>query len=359
MGFTLLLQGFEENQTEIDFSARGEFDSESGERIFATLFENQQVYASSAEILTDLLEARQALIMHHKGLFVELLDQFILKVKIFGFHFAYMDIRQDSRKHDDLWEEIFKIKGIVPEETEDAQIEQLMKVQNLPDHKDYQDPFNLEMVQTFEVIDQIQGSNGEDALNRYIISNCQSAKHLLEVFQLAKLTLGSKHEQMPLDIVPLFETIDDLRAAPEIMERLYQLPVYKAHLVNRKNKQTVMLGFSDGTKDGGYLKANWSILRAKEELTKVSRVNGIEVVFFDGRGGPPARGGGNMHNFYASLGDQVENSEIQVTIQGQTISANYGKQASCTYNFEQLLSAGWRIISTVMPKKTSQMCSVR
>ncbi|MCR9084748.1 MAG: phosphoenolpyruvate carboxylase, partial [Cyclobacteriaceae bacterium] len=99
-------------------------------------------------------------------------------------------------------------------------------------------------------------------------------------------------------------------------------------------------GFSDGTKDGGYLKANWSILRAKEEMTRVSRENGIEVVFFDGRGGPPARGGGNMHNFYASLGERVENAEIQVTIQGQTISANYGKQASCVYNFEQLLSAG-------------------
>ena len=308
--------------------------------IFATLFENQEVYTSASEILTDLLEARKALITHHKGLFVELLDQFILKVKIFGFHFAYMDIRQDSRKHDDLWDEIFKIKGILAGETEDEQIGQMMKVQNLPDHKDYKDPFNLEMVQTFEVIDQIQRSNGEDALNRYIISNCQSAKHLLEVFQLAKLTLGAKHEQMPLDIVPLFETIDDLAYAPQIMEKIYQLPVYKTHLESRKSKQTIMLGFSDGTKDGGYLKANWSILRAKEELTKVSRAHGIEVVFFDGRGGPPARGGGNMHNFYASLGDQVENSEIQVTIQGQTISANYGKQASCTYNFEQLLSAG-------------------
>jgi phosphoenolpyruvate carboxylase len=124
------------------------------------------------------------------------------------------------------------------------------------------------------------------------------------------------------------------------MTKLYQLPVYKDHLKTRGNKQTIMLGFSDGTKDGGYIKANWSILRAKEELTRVSRENGIAVVFFDGRGGPPARGGGNMHNFYASLGEKVENSEIQVTIQGQTISANYGKQVSCTYNLEQLLSAG-------------------
>ncbi len=124
------------------------------------------------------------------------------------------------------------------------------------------------------------------------------------------------------------------------MQQLYKNETYKAHLNSRKGKQSIMLGFSDGTKDGGYIRANWSILRAKEELTKVSRKNEVSVVFFDGRGGPPARGGGNMHNFYASLGDQVENEEIQVTIQGQTISANYGKQVSCTYNLEQLLSAG-------------------
>lgn len=118
------------------------------------------------------------------------------------------------------------------------------------------------------------------------------------------------------------------------------MPEYKKHLKSRGNKQNIMLGFSDGTKDGGYLKANWSILIAKEELTQASRDNEISVVFFDGRGGPVARGGGNLHNFYASLGEKVENSEIQVTIQGQTISSNYGKQASCIYNFEQLLSAG-------------------
>lgn len=308
--------------------------------IYSTLFENKAVYASSEELITDLLLAREALIKHHEGLFLDLLDQFILKVRIFGFHFAYMDIRQDSRKHDDLWEEIFKIKGISPGETEAEQISKILAISGLPDLAYFKDTFNREMLQTFSVIEKVQKSNGEDALNRYIISNCQSAKHLLEVYQLAKLTLGENKKSFPLDIVPLFETIDDLAEAPEIMERLYQLPEYRSHLVNRKSKQTIMLGFSDGTKDGGYLKANWSILRAKEELTKVSRENGIEVVFFDGRGGPPARGGGNMHNFYASLGERVENSEIQVTIQGQTISANYGKQASCTYNYEQLLSAG-------------------
>ncbi|EAZ79747.1 phosphoenolpyruvate carboxylase [Algoriphagus machipongonensis] len=308
--------------------------------IYNTLFEDQAVYTSKEQLLDDLIEVRDSLIQYHNSMFVDVLDQFILKVKIFGLHFAYMDARQDSRKHDSLWEEIFSIQGINWKETEDDQIEQIMGVESLPDLEKFQDDFHIEMLKTFGVIRTVQNSNGEDALHRYIISNCQSRKHLLEVYKLAKLTVGKEEKQLPLDIVPLFETIDDLAEAPGIMTSLYQMPEYRAHLASRGNKQTIMLGFSDGTKDGGYLQANWSILRAKEELTRVSRENDIEVVFFDGRGGPPARGGGNMHNFYASLGEKVENSEIQVTIQGQTISANYGKQASCTYNFEQLLSAG-------------------
>jgi phosphoenolpyruvate carboxylase len=101
-----------------------------------------------------------------------------------------------------------------------------------------------------------------------------------------------------------------------------------------------MLGFSDGTKDGGYLMANWSIYKAKKELTAMSRKYGIQAIFFDGRGGPPARGGGKTHKFYASLGPKIENNEIQITVQGQTISSNFGTLDSCRYNLENLLSAG-------------------
>ena len=101
-----------------------------------------------------------------------------------------------------------------------------------------------------------------------------------------------------------------------------------------------MLGFSDGTKDGGYLMANWSIYKAKEKLTKISQDKGIEVIFFDGRGGPPARGGGKTHKFYASMGKNIANKEIQLTIQGQTVSSNFGTIDSAQFNIEQLLNAG-------------------
>jgi len=101
-----------------------------------------------------------------------------------------------------------------------------------------------------------------------------------------------------------------------------------------------MLGFSDGTKDGGYFMANWSIFKAKQNLTKISRKAGIKIIFFDGRGGPPSRGGGNTHKFYQSLGSSIESEQIQLTIQGQTISSKFGTKESAQFNLEQLLTAG-------------------
>ncbi|MCP4882451.1 MAG: phosphoenolpyruvate carboxylase, partial [Flavobacteriales bacterium] len=159
-----------------------------------------------------------------------------------------------------------------------------------------------------------------------------------QVFAMLKMTAFKK--ELSVDIVPLFETVDDLVNSAGIMDQLYSNKEYRAHVKSRNNKQTIMLGFSDGTKDGGYLMANWSIFKAKEELTKISRKFNIKVIFFDGRGGPPARGGGKTHQFYASLGPTIENEEVQLTIQGQTISSNFGTTDSAQYNLEQLISSG-------------------
>jgi phosphoenolpyruvate carboxylase len=156
----------------------------------------------------------------------------------------------------------------------------------------------------------------------------------------AMLKLVAFEDELTVDIGPLFETITDLDNAPAVMEALYTNPEYAKHLKKRGNKQTIMLGFSDGTKDGGYLMANWGIFKAKERLTEVSRKYGITVIFFDGRGGPPARGGGKTHQFYASLGPTIEDKEVQLTIQGQTISSNFGTLDSSQYNLEQLISSG-------------------
>lgn len=305
-----------------------------------------EIYHNPDELLNDLFEAREVLITRHNKLFLDLLDDFILKVKIFGFYFASMDIRQDSRKHAYAWEAcIEKLKAKnkklakFDELPEKEKIDTLLSLSFKPASMKFDDPFVSELIESIDVIGQIQAQNGVEGCHRYVISNCQSALDVIRVYQLAKLVIG-KDDELNLDIVPLFETIEDLKCASDVMKALYTIPTYREHLKRRGGKQTIMLGFSDGTKDGGYLRANWSIYRAKENLTRITREEGFTAVFFDGRGGPPARGGGNTHDFYASLGDTIEDKEVQITIQGQTISSNFGKPVSSSYNLEQLLSAG-------------------
>ena len=305
-----------------------------------------EIYHHPDELLNDLFEAREVLIRDHKGLFLNLLDAVILKVRIFGFYFASMDIRQDSRKHAYAWEAIIdKLKSknkslkTFDKLSDEEKIDVLLSLDFKPSSMKFEDEFVTELIESINVIGQIQEQNGPDGCHRYVISNCQSALDVIRVYQLANLVLG-KDDALHLDIVPLFETIEDLSNASSVMSALYSIPAYRAHLGRRKNKQTIMLGFSDGTKDGGYLRANWSIFQTKENLTRITREHGFTAVFFDGRGGPPARGGGNTHDFYASLGDTIEDKEVQITIQGQTISSNFGTPVSCLYNVEQLLSAG-------------------
>lgn len=195
---------------------------------------------------------------------------------------------------------------------------------------------------------QIQLSNGEKACQRFIISNCQQASDILQLIDLF-LWSGWNAQNLSVDFMPLFETVNDLKVAAEVMEKLYTHPFYKQHLVKRGNHQSIMLGFSDSTKDGGYLMANWSIYKAKVELTALARKYGIDLAFFDGRGGPPARGGGKTHRFYASMGDEIANEHIQLTIQGQTVSSQYGSVETARFNMEQLINAG--IVSELYPSK--------
>lgn len=307
------------------------------EKKLSASIEGKGGYISPDGLVQDLSNARQVLIKEHDGLFLNLLDQVIIKVKIFGFHFASLDIRQHSAKHGIIWKHALHEAGQPWDGLSDQEkIKQILTFQsNLPEDE----PTFKEELEGFRTIKKIQQAIGVSACQRYIISNCSSALNVIEVFQLASL-LTADGGKLNLDIIPLFESIDDLAHAALVMEQLFTVKEYRDHVSQRGNRQVIMLGFSDGTKDGGYLRANWSIFRAKEELTSVSLKHGITAIFFDGRGGPPARGGGNTHDFYASLGPTIESSEIQITIQGQTISSNFGKLGSCTYNLEQLLSAG-------------------
>jgi phosphoenolpyruvate carboxylase len=300
-------------------------------------------YGDPAELLADLRAARDQLVSAHGGLFLDKLDDLILKVRIFGFFMASLDVRQDSRVHRRAWSQLAAAAAADAPDRDagdpEAQLAAILAVDRLPATGDLPGEEARDLLRTLEAIRAIQAENGEKGCHRYIISNCRDAADVLRVYRAACLAWGAA-QQVPLDVVPLFESVDDLAAAPATMDALLRIPAYRAHLAGRGMTQTVMVGFSDGTKDGGYLQANWSIFAAKEQISRTADRHGVKVVFFDGRGGPPSRGGGNTHDFYAALGRQVHDHRIEVTIQGQTISSRFGQPESCRFNLEQLLTAG-------------------
>ena len=294
------------------------------------------------EFLDELNALKQILEVQHEGLFVSLVDELIEKMKLFGCYFATLDIRQDSRIHTKAIMAIAEsYPQLIPanylELNTDQKITLLGQLNGCISADKINDQMGQQTLASIYAMKSIQAKNGAKACERYIISNNGSVVNVMEAFAMIRLC---DWKEPNCDVIPLFETIDDLKDADKVMEALYTNSEYQKHLKRRGNRQSIMLGFSDGTKDGGYLMANWAIYRAKERLTQVSRDHGVTALFFDGRGGPPARGGGKTHQFYASLGNTIEHEEVQLTIQGQTISSNFGTLASCQYNLEQLISSG-------------------
>ena len=321
---------------------------------------NEDFQVTLSGFIDELKAIRAMLIRDHQSLYVDKVTTLINRTTLFGYHFASLDIRQDSRVHDQMFtalvnELIANGSKLFPEDYFELSLEQqlrhLSEVKGSIGAIEFKDELAINISETIKAMKSIQEDNGEIACNRYIISNNQTTLNVMQLFAMLKVV--AFHDELSVDIVPLFETVTDLEASPSVMEDLYTDPNYSEHLKQRGNKQTIMLGFSDGTKDGGYLMANWAIFKAKEALTTLSRKYNIDVVFFDGRGGPPARGGGKTHQFYASLGPTIEDKEIQLTIQGQTISSNFGTIDSSQYNMEQLISSG--VLNRLNEKNTAMI----
>ncbi len=303
----------------------------------------QRTNLSKEEILKTLHEIRETIVYNHNSLFLNLVDGLISRVQLFGLHFASLDIRQDSAVHTKVIKELSSHvntgKVAYGDMSDEEKIKWLSTLNTTIEPTPEMDSIVSDTLHSVKSIKDIQSFNGKAGCERYIISQCHSAVNILEVFGLFVFG-GWKRDAISVDIIPLFETIDDLKKAAKVMSELYSFPLYKDHLKRRGQRQTVMLGFSDGTKDGGYMMANYSIYQAKQELTSVSAKFGIDIIFFDGRGGPPARGGGKTHKFYASMGSDIANKEIQLTVQGQTVSSNFGTTDAAQFNIEQLINAG-------------------
>tara|TARA_R110002012_G_scaffold69003_1_gene178869 strand:- start:3362 stop:5908 length:2547 start_codon:yes stop_codon:yes gene_type:complete len=320
---------------------QGHLNELSG-KMYQAMF-NPDAPISYEGIIEHLGAVREELIEHYHGLYLDELDQFIDKVHIFKTHFATLDIRQDHSKHKMVVETVLKKQGAIKTSLDELKekelVDLLLKKDFKLNPKDFDDDIVKDTIVNIQNLKAIQDKNGEDGCNRYIISNSEDIFSVLFVFGLFRWC-GWDEKEITFDIVPLFETMNGMDASEEVMQTLFDIPQYRRHLERRRDIHTIMLGFSDGTKDGGYLKANWSILKTKETLSKVCKKNGISAIFFDGRGGPPARGGGKTHRFYAAQTKDVANHEIQLTIQGQTITSTYGTKEQFIHNSEQMLTAG-------------------
>ena len=311
-------------------------------RLYPSLFDSSKVIKYE-EIISTLYKIRELITTKYNSLYLELLDRLIDKVKIFKTHFAVFDIRQHHNVHKKTITEILKKKNIISNSLDEIEKSKLISLLIQKDFRIVPDQFDNEVIKdtirTIYLLKDIQNKNGEEGCNRYIISNSEDVFSVLFVFALFRWC-GWNLEEINFDIVPLFESMEAMENSEQIMNSLFEIPEYRKHISHRNEKQTIMLGFSDGTKDGGYLKANWSIFKAKEGLTTVCNKHKIKAIFFDGRGGPPARGGGKTNQFYAAQSEKIANHEIQLTIQGQTITSKYGTKEHFMHHCEQLLTAG-------------------
>ncbi len=312
-----------------------------GASLYYAMFDPDK-YIAPEEILNPLIGIGDTVSREYNALYIDDVKALIDKVKIFRTHFASLDIRQHHDVHRNAVEAILLKQGVInnslDELDEKELIDLLLQKEFMVIPEAFEDELVIDTIKTIILIKNIQRKNGEAGSNRYIISNSEDIYSVLYVYALFRWC-GWDKEKLTVDIVPLFESMAGMKNSGEIMERLFNYPEYRAHITKRGDKQTIMLGFSDGTKDGGYLQANWSILTTKETLSNVCRYHDIKAIFFDGRGGPPARGGGKTHRFYAAQTPEIASHEIQMTVQGQTISSKFGTKEHFIHNCEQLITA--------------------
>ena len=268
--------------------------------------------------------------------------------EVFGFHLASLDIRQHSNVHEQVVTELFKNStDISYSELTEAERTQclLVEIGNprplLSPYLEYSETSQSEL-RILQMIAVIHQQFGNDALPNYIISKTDDVSDVLETVLLLKevgLLKTGETPRLCLNIIPLFETIEDLRNCSVIMDELFSLPYYRKLLDSRGNVQEIMLGYSDSNKDGGFLTANWELYKAETELTKIFSKHKIKLRLFHGRGGTVGRGGGPSYQAILAQPPGSVNGQIRVTEQGEVISSKYADPEIGRHNLEILVAA--------------------
>jgi phosphoenolpyruvate carboxylase len=269
--------------------------------------------------------------------------------EVFGFHLAPLDMRQHSGVHEQVVSELMEVAGIMDyKQLDETSRRQALLYTLQQDKKLANKLFKFSELAQGELrimhaAAGIHQSFGRAALPNYIISMTKGVSDMLEVALMVQqsglLDLAAKQPFLHLNIIPLFETIDDLRGSSQIMDELFSIPFYRELLQSRGNTQEVMLGYSDSNKDGGYLTANWELYKAEIELVKVFEKHGIELRLFHGRGGSVGRGGGPSYQAIRAQPPGSVNAQIRITEQGEVISSKYSNPEIGRRNLETLIAA--------------------
>jgi phosphoenolpyruvate carboxylase len=307
-------------------------------------------YRSPADFAADLDILADSLQRHGSGLLAGGRLRLLRRaVSSFGFHLAPLDLRQHSEFHEKTVAELLQVAGTGIDYAsldEEQRIDLL--VRELGCARPLRSPFaaygelaSKEMA-TFDMAALLHQRLGPEALPNYIISKTDSVSDILEVALLLKesgLLRPGESPNLALNIIPLFETIGDLRGCGAIMDRLFSLSLYRTLLASRHNTQEVMLGYSDSNKDGGFLTANWELYKAEKTLVKVFADHGVELRLFHGRGGSVGRGGGpSYYGILAQPAGSV-NAQIRLTEQGEVIASKYSDPGIGRRNLETLVAA--------------------
>ncbi|RQH08457.1 phosphoenolpyruvate carboxylase [Paraburkholderia dinghuensis] len=322
-----------------------------------------QPYADAAEFSRDLRILMDSLAEHHgASLATPRLAPLLRAVEVFGFHLASIDLRQSSDVHEAVIVELLARAGIEADyaalSEEDKQT--VLRAQ-LADPRTLRSPYldYSDLVKSeFGVLEMTRVTRekfGARAVRNYIISHTETVSDLLEVMLLQKETglfsgrLGHADDpaQAALMVIPLFETIPDLRNAPHIMRDLLALPGIDGLVEHQGNEQEIMLGYSDSNKDGGFLTSNWELYRAELALVALFRERGIRLRLFHGRGGTVGRGGGPTYNAILSQPPGTVDGQIRLTEQGEVIASKFGNPEIGRRNLETVIAA--TLEATLLP----------
>lgn len=309
-----------------------------GARLTATLEDRDGAYATPEEFLADLELIRLSLLRNsgrHAGLYPY--QRFMARAQTFGFHLAALDVRQHAEIHRQALSECLVGPGWAELAPEARRSGLHAAIAGATPRPAAPSALTQGVLEVHDALDQSRRRYGPAALGVYIISMSESADDVLAVLALARIALGGEGPQA-LDVAPLFETVEDLRAAPRILRELLADPVYRAHLASRNDRQVVMLGYSDSNKDGGIAASRYALQEAQAELSAIAHAAGIDLSFFHGRGGTASRGGGRTERAVMAAPHGSVNGHLRLTEQGEVIHRKYSIRAIALRNIEQAFS---------------------